>query len=64
MTKRRGGGFLSRFDTSQLRITRGARVRIENLTPTDALPIEADGDVRGRTPVEFRVLPRALRVVC
>src|SRR2546421_566200 len=47
-----------------VRITRGARVRIENLLPHDALSIEADGDVRGHTPVEFRVLPRALRVVC
>ncbi|PYS93468.1 MAG: hypothetical protein DMF64_04495 [Acidobacteria bacterium] len=61
MTRIHRGGHLA---NPRVRITRGARVRIENLTPTDALPIEADGDVRGRTPVEFRVLPRALRVVC
>jgi diacylglycerol kinase family enzyme len=47
----------------RVRIARGARVRIENVTPTDALAIEADGDVRGHTPVEFRVMPAALRVV-
>jgi diacylglycerol kinase (ATP) len=45
-------------------ITRGARVRIEHLTDGDALAVEADGDVRGHTPLEFRVIPGALRVVC
>jgi diacylglycerol kinase family enzyme len=28
------------------------------------LGVEADGDVRGRTPADFRVMPAALRVVC
>jgi diacylglycerol kinase (ATP) len=45
-------------------ITSGARVRIEHTSLRDALAIEADGDVRGHTPVEFRVLAGALRVVC
>ncbi|HEV7906112.1 MAG TPA: diacylglycerol kinase family protein [Pyrinomonadaceae bacterium] len=44
-------------------ISRGARVRIEHLSDGDALAIEADGDVRGHTPLEFRVLPGALKVV-
>jgi diacylglycerol kinase family enzyme len=44
-------------------ISRGARVRIEHLTDADALAVEADGDVRGHTPLEFRVLPGALKVV-
>jgi diacylglycerol kinase (ATP) len=61
MTRIHRGGHLA---NPRVRVTRGARVRIENSTPADALPIEADGDVRGRTPVEFRVLPGALRVVC
>jgi diacylglycerol kinase family enzyme len=61
MTRIHRGGHLA---NPRVRITRGACVRIENLPPADALAIEADGDVRGRTPVEFRVLPRALRVVC
>ena len=61
MTRIHRGGHLA---NPRVRITRGARVRIENLQPHDALSIEADGDVRGHTPVEFRVRPRALRVVC
>ncbi len=47
----------------RVRISRGARVRIKHLTPADALAVEADGDVRGHTPLEFRVLAGALRVV-
>lgn len=44
-------------------ISRAARVRIAHLTGADTLAVEADGDVRGHTPLEFRVLPGALRVV-
>ncbi|MEP6742209.1 MAG: diacylglycerol kinase family protein [bacterium] len=47
----------------KVRITRGKRVRIETFKPEDAMPIEADGNVRGFTPVEFRVIPAALRFV-
>ena len=47
----------------KVRIVQGTRVRIETFKPQDALPIEADGNVRGFTPVEFRVLPGALRFV-
>ncbi|HEX7999672.1 MAG TPA: diacylglycerol kinase family protein [Pyrinomonadaceae bacterium] len=39
------------------------RVRIEPLTHEDALPVEADGNVRGHTPVEFQLMPAALRIV-
>jgi diacylglycerol kinase family enzyme len=46
-----------------VRIERGARVRIEPVGEGDALPVEADGDVRGRTPLDLFVMPRALRVV-
>jgi diacylglycerol kinase (ATP) len=44
-------------------ITQGRQVRIETFAAEDALLIEADGNVRGRTPVEFRVMPRSLRFV-
>jgi diacylglycerol kinase (ATP) len=44
-------------------ISRGERVRIEHLSEEDALAVEADGDVRGHTPLEFRVLAGALKVV-
>ena len=55
------GGHLA---NPKVKLTRGSHVRIETLSSADSLAIEADGDVRGRTPVEFRVLPRVLRVVC
>ena len=44
-------------------VRRAARVTIEPLTPDDALPVEADGDVRGQTPLSLTVMPRALRIV-
>jgi YegS/Rv2252/BmrU family lipid kinase len=60
MTRIHRGGHIT---NPRVRISRGTRVRIEHLTPSDALAVEADGDVRGHTPVEFRVLAGALRVV-
>jgi diacylglycerol kinase (ATP) len=47
----------------KVRITQGDRVRIETFSPEDAMKIEADGNVRGVTPVEFRVMPLALKFV-
>lgn len=47
----------------KVRITQGTKVRIETFSPADAMKIEADGNVRGVTPVEFRVMPGALRFV-
>ena len=38
-------------------------MRVETLGEPDSLAVEADGDVRGRTPAEFRVMAAALRVV-
>jgi diacylglycerol kinase family enzyme len=48
----------------KVKLTRGTHVRAETLNSSDSLAIEADGDVRGHTPAEFRVLAGALRVVC
>ena len=42
-------------------LTQGTWVRIETLLLQDAMPLEADGNVRGVTPVEFRVMPNAMR---
>ncbi|HEU4796087.1 MAG TPA: diacylglycerol kinase family protein [Pyrinomonadaceae bacterium] len=42
-------------------LTQGATVRIETLLLKDGMLLEADGNVRGVTPVEFQVMPRALR---
>jgi len=47
----------------KVRIVQGKGVSIETFSPEDAMPIEADGNVRGLTPVEFRVMPLALRFV-
>ena len=47
-----------------VKLTRGAHVRIETLDSADSLGVEADGDTRGRTPADFRVMPSALLVVC
>jgi YegS/Rv2252/BmrU family lipid kinase len=44
-------------------ITQGTIARIETFLEQDAMPLEADGNVRGVTPVQFQVLPRALRFV-
>ncbi len=46
-----------------VRITQGTQVRVETFASEDALLIEADGNMRGNTPAEFRIMPRALRFV-
>lgn len=47
----------------KVRIVQGEGVSIETFAKEDAMLIEVDGNVRGLTPVEFRVLPRALKFV-
>ncbi len=44
----------------QVEYFRATRVRIESET---ALPVHADGELAGQTPVEVSVAPRALRVI-
>jgi diacylglycerol kinase (ATP) len=44
-------------------ITQGSIVTIETFLVQDAMLLEADGNVRGVTPVQFQVLPGALRFV-
>jgi diacylglycerol kinase (ATP) len=46
-----------------VKLTRGTHVRIETFDSADSLGVEADGDVRGHTPADFRVMPAALRVL-
>lgn len=52
------GGHLNNPKVS---LTQGRKVRIETLLLKDAMLIEADGNVRGVTPVQFQVLPGTLR---
>ncbi len=47
----------------KVQIRQGEGVSIETFATADAMLIEADGNVRGVTPVEFRVMPRALKFV-
>jgi diacylglycerol kinase family enzyme len=44
-------------------ITQGTIAGIETFLQQDAMPLEADGNVRGVTPVQFQVLPSALRFI-
>jgi diacylglycerol kinase (ATP) len=45
---------------SEVKFARADRVRIETTNPKE---IYADGELVGRTPAEFSVLPRALRII-
>jgi diacylglycerol kinase family enzyme len=56
----RRGGHLA---NPKIKLTRGTRVRVETHDPADSLPVEADGDVRGHTPAQFCVIPKALNVI-
>jgi diacylglycerol kinase (ATP) len=47
----------------KVQIVQGSTVKIETFKPEDALLIEVDGNVSGRTPADYVVMPRALRVV-
>jgi YegS/Rv2252/BmrU family lipid kinase len=47
----------------RVRLIRARHVRVETKRPEDALLIEADGNVRGHTPAEFRIIPSAIRVI-
>lgn len=44
-------------------ITQGEVVRIHTFSDDDSMPLEADGNVRGVTPVQFEVMERVLRFV-
>ena len=56
----RSGGHLS---NPCVRMHQCADVRIEHLRSSDPLMIEADGNLRGTTPANFTIVPKALRVL-
>jgi YegS/Rv2252/BmrU family lipid kinase len=45
----------------KVRVIQATSVHVS--TPEESLLVEADGNVRGHTPVHFRIMPRALRVI-
>ena len=47
----------------KVRIAQGRVARVHTFSKEDAMPLEADGNVRGFTPVQFRVMHHALRFV-
>jgi YegS/Rv2252/BmrU family lipid kinase len=47
----------------RVKITQGGYVNIQTFAPEDALPIEIDGNVSGRTPADYSIMPAALRIV-
>ena len=49
------------INNPKVSVTQGEIVLIETLMAQDAMLIEADGNVRGVTPVRFEVMPGALR---
>lgn len=51
------------INNPRVRLIKAHRVRLESMRAEDALPVEADGNVRGHTPVEFQIIPEALRIV-
>jgi diacylglycerol kinase (ATP) len=51
------------INNPKVTITQGTIARIETLLAQDAMPLEADGNVRGVTPVQFQVMAGALRFI-
>ena len=47
----------------KVRIDKATEVTIETVSLEDALLIEVDGNVSGRTPADYRIMPAVLRVV-
>jgi len=51
------------INNPKVNVNQGRIVRIETFMMQDAMLIEADGNVRGVTPVQFQIMPDALRFV-
>lgn len=47
----------------KVRLFKARQVNLEPLSAKDALPVEADGNLRGHTPARFQIMPAALRIV-
>jgi YegS/Rv2252/BmrU family lipid kinase len=56
---RRGG----HLENPCVRVCTATKVRVEAQTHDDLLLVEADGNLCGHTPAEFRILPGALRLL-
>jgi diacylglycerol kinase family enzyme len=47
----------------KVKIIQGTSVSIETLLAEDAMLIEVDGNVCGRTPAEYQIVPGCLRII-
>lgn len=47
----------------RVQLFKAKHVRLEPVSPQDSLPVEADGNPRGRTPAEFQIMPGAVRII-
>jgi diacylglycerol kinase (ATP) len=60
LTRIHAGGHLA---NPKVKIAQGRRVSIQTFKPEDALLIEIDGNVSGRTPADYCIVPGSLRIV-
>jgi diacylglycerol kinase (ATP) len=60
LTRIHRGGHLA---NPKIVLKKGTVVRVETIDQNETLTMEADGDVRGNTPAEFRLMPAALGLV-
>ena len=51
------------LENPNIEIHKAKKFTVETDDANDSLLVEADGNLRGRTPAEFRVIPKALKIV-
>ena len=60
LTRIHNGGHVA---NPKVKIVQSRSVNIQTFTPEDALLIEVDGNVSGKTPADYHVMPKCLRIV-
>lgn len=60
LTRLHSGGHIL---NPKVKVGQGRYAKVETFNPREALPIEADGNVRGHTPADYRIMPKALNFV-
>jgi len=51
------------LNNPRVQIIHAKHVRVETIEPQETLLVEADGNVRGHTPAEFRIMPKAIKII-
>jgi diacylglycerol kinase (ATP) len=60
LTRLHSGGHIL---NPKVKVGQGTYAKVETFNGREALPIEADGNVRGHTPADYRIMPKALNFV-